>query len=66
MSIGVPGRMVVGCVNAQPAPANQPNAWASRKAPLWCQSSDENQSATGACGDEALSAGWASIMPAAA
>jgi hypothetical protein len=32
-------------------------------APLWCQSSPMNQSATGACGEAALRAGWASIIP---
>jgi hypothetical protein len=39
------------------------NACGKNSAPLWCQSSPINQSVTGACGDAALSAGWASIIP---
>jgi hypothetical protein len=36
-----------------------------KKAPWWWKSS-KNQSAIGACGLTARSAGWASIIPAAA
>src|ERR1041385_5197849 len=37
-----------------------------KKAPLWWVSSPMNQSAWGACGETALSAGWAPISPSAA
>ena len=35
-------------------------AWGRKNAPLWCQSSPANQSVTGAWGEAAFSAGWAS------
>ena len=63
--LGLASNFLVGAGRGRSNRDMKLNMWVRNSAPLWCQSSPMNQSVTGAWGETATSAGWASIMPAA-